>query len=100
MDPDAPYPQQAPPPVSIIVEKNVTSNERKQIDSKVLKLGQSVGHRMEFPHGTIKSVGTHVHPRTLRRVWARAQSNYNDHTVKQYDASPKRKYKCGCKKKT
>jgi hypothetical protein len=57
MDPDAPDPQQGPPTV-IIIEKNVTSDERKQIVSKVLKLGQSDGGRMEFPHGTIKSVAT------------------------------------------
>ena len=84
MDPDAPDPQQAPPPV-IVIEKNVTMDERKQIVSKVLKLGQSDGDRMEFPHGTIKSVATefHVHPKTLRRVWARAKSNYNDPTVRQ-----------------
>ena len=84
MDLDAPDPQQAPPPV-IVIEKNVTMDERKQIVSKVLKLGQSDGDRMEFPHRTIKSVATefHVHPKTLRRVWARAQSNYNDPTVRQ-----------------
>ena len=65
--------------------ENVTMDERKQIVSKVLKLGQSDGDRMEFPHGTIKSVATefHVHPKTIRRVWARAQSNYNDPTVRQ-----------------
>ena len=91
MDPDAPDPQQAPSPV-IVMEKNVTMDERKQIVSKVLKLGQSDGDRMEFPHGTIKAVAAefHVHSRTLsRRVWARAQSNYSDPTVRQYDASPK-----------
>jgi hypothetical protein len=86
LDPDAPDPQQAPLPV-IVTEKNVTSDGRKQIVSKVFKLGQSDGDRMEFHHGTIKSDATkfHVHPRTLRRVWARAQSNYNDPTVRQYD---------------
>jgi hypothetical protein len=57
MDPVAPYPQQAPPPV-IIIERNDMSDERKQIVSKVIKLGQSDGDRMEFPHGTIKSVAT------------------------------------------
>ena len=80
MDPDAPDPQQEAPPPVIVIEKNVTMDERKQIVSKVLKLGQSDGDRMEFRRGTIKSVATefHVHPRTLRRVWACAQSNYND----------------------
>ena len=86
MDPDAPDPQQVPPSSVIVIEKNVKMDERKQIVSKVLKLGQSDGDRMEFPHGTIKSVATefHVHPKTLGRVWACAQSNYNDPTVRQY----------------
>ena len=46
MDPDAPDPQQAPPPV-IVIEKHVTVDASKQIVSKVLKLGQSDGDRME-----------------------------------------------------
>jgi hypothetical protein len=84
MDPDAPDPQQAPPPV-IVIKKNVTSHERKQIVSKLLTLGQSDGDRMKFPHGTMKAVAAkfHVHPRTLKRVWARAQSNYINPTVRQ-----------------
>jgi hypothetical protein len=41
----------------------------------------------------------HVHPRTLKRVWARAQSNYINPTVGQYEASPKRKGRCGREKK-
>jgi hypothetical protein len=85
MDPDAPDPQQAPPPV-IVIKKNVTSDERKQIVSKLLTLlGQSDGDRMKFHHGTMKAVAAkfHVHPRTLKRVWARAQSNYINPTVRQ-----------------
>ena len=59
----------------------------------MLKLGQSDGDRMEFPHGTINAVAEkfHVHPRTLRRVWARAQSNYNNPMVRQYDAPPSKR---------
>ena len=99
MDPDAPDPQQAPPPV-IVIKKNVTSDERKQIVPKMLTLGQSDGDRMKFPHGTMKAVAAefHVHPRTLKRVWARAQSNYINPMVRQYEASPKRKGRCGRKK--
>ena len=69
--------------------------------SRMLALAQNDGETMKFPRGTMTAVAAefHVSTQTLRRVWARARDNYADPAVRQYQASPRRKGRCGRKKK-
>jgi hypothetical protein len=100
MDPDPPDPQIAPHP-ELGRNRNLTGDERRQLISRLLTVGQSDAQGIKFPRGTITAVAAefHVSTDTLRRVWARAQANYADPTVRQYQGSPKRKGRCGRKKK-
>jgi hypothetical protein len=100
MDPDRQDPQQ-PPPQQGRMNRELTSDERKQIVSRLLTEAQNGGELGKFPRGTITAVAAdfHVSSKTLRRVWARAQENYADPTVRQYQASPRKKRNCGRKKK-
>lgn len=101
MDADPPNPPQAPPHQRGI-NKDLTSDERKQMVSRMLTLARHGDHGVKFPRGTITAVAAefHVCTQTLRRVWARARENNLDPTVRQYQASPRKKgRRCGRKKK-
>jgi hypothetical protein len=100
MDPIPPDPQQAPPRQRG-VNKDLTGDERKQMVSRMLSLARHGDDGVKFPRGTITAIASefHVCTQTLRRVWARARENYSDPTVRQYQASPRKKGRCGRKKK-
>ena len=100
MDPIPPDPHQAPPRQRGI-NKDLTGNERKQMVSRMLSLARHGDHGVKFPRGTITAVAAefHVCTQTLRRVWARARENNSDPTVRQYQSSPRKKGRCGRKKK-
>ena len=82
------------------INKDLTCDERKQMVSRMLTLARHGDHGVKFPRGTITAVAAefHVCTQTLRRVWARARENNLDPTVRQYQASPKKKGRCGRKK--
>ena len=67
----------------------------------MLTEAQQGGDVGKFPRGTITAVAAdfHVCRKTITNIWTRAQDNYADPTVRQYQASPRKKRNCGRKKK-
>ena len=100
MNPDRPDAQQAPPQQRRM-KRELTSDERNQIVSRLLTEAQHGGDVGKFPRGTITAVADdfHVCRKTITKIWTRAQENYADPTVRQYQASPRKKRNCGRKKK-
>jgi len=92
---------QQPPPQQGRMKRELTSDERKQIVSRLLTEAQQGGDVGKFPRGTITAVAAdfHVCRKTITNIWTRAQENYADPTVRQYQASPRKKRNCGRKKK-
>ena len=92
---------QQPPPQQGRMKRELTSDERKQIVSRLLTEAQQGGDVGKFPRGTITAVAAdfHVCRKTITNIWTRAQENYADPTLRQYQASPRKKRNCGRKKK-
>ncbi len=92
---------QHPPPQQERMKRELTTDERKHIVSRLLTEDQQGGDVGKFPRGIITAVAAdfHVCSKTITNIWTRAQENYDDPTVRQYQASPRKKRNCGRKKK-
>ena len=99
MDDQPPDPQQQLPPEHIR-RKELTSEQRRNIVTRLLWELKD-GHRNgKFGRGVLTAIADefHVTHFTIRRVWKRAIQNFEDPTIRQLRASPRKSKTCGRKK--
>ena len=91
MDPDEPDPPQQPPPEGRS-RRELTVLETKQIISVLMEEVKDRAQMNKFRRGALTAVAKrfHVHPKTIRRVWARAMENYANPHVCTFSASPRK----------
>ena len=100
MDDQPPNPQQRLPPEHI-QRKELTAEQRRNIVTRLLWELKD-GHRNgKFGRGVLTAVADefHVSHFTIRRVWKRAVQNFEDPTIRQLRASPRKSKTSGRKKK-
>ena len=84
-------------PVSPVQQKKtkreLTGEERQQIVSRLLFEMQNSSIDGKFLRGTLMAVAGkfHVNRRTICRIWARAQENFENPDLRQFRASPRKK---------
>ena len=99
MDPPDPDPSLTPVPQKK-AKRELTGEERQQIVSRLLFEMQNSSVDGKFLRDTLTVVAGefHVTLRTMSRVWAHAQENFQNPDILQFRSSPRKK-KCGRHKK-
>jgi hypothetical protein len=94
---DAPRPDPLPrPPPQQRQKRELTALETRRIISLLLfevKDGENFEKLRRGAHTTVARQ-FHVHPQTIRKVWARACTNFRDPNIRAFRGSPQ-KHKCG-----
>ena len=80
-------------------DKEFTGKESQQIVLRLLFAMQNLS--INGKRSTLMAVAGefHVNRRTIRRIWERAQENFQNPDIRQFRASPRKKKKCGRHKK-
>ena len=100
MDRPPPEHRVAPPPLDMR-KRNLTSEERRSIVSRLLLSVQPDDPDFKLGRGIITSTADfyHVSRITIRKVWQRALANFRNPAIQSFISSPRKVGNCGRKQK-
>ena len=100
MDPAAPDPPQQPPRRKT-KGKELSAQQRQDVVNRLLLELKGNRENTKFSKGVLAAVAADfgVANVTIRRIWARALSNFKDPTINRFCSEPLRKNNCGRPKK-